>query len=145
MNIAQTTLRRMRIIHGVFLLAAILYIWVPFVAVHNNGRTVTREFVATFSLALGVMVLCIIGLAAYFRSRYVHPSSEKLRDNPDDAEAAGNWRKGIVLSLVFCESIVLYGLVMRILGVGWNISGIFYAVGILLMLVWTPRLELPPP
>jgi hypothetical protein len=50
----------------------------------------------------------------------------------------------VILSLVFCESVILFGLALRVLGAGWNVAGVFYAVGIVLMLLWTPKLDLPP-
>ncbi len=42
-----------------------------------------------------------------------------------------------------CNAVPLFGLLLKFLGASWNVAGPFFAVGILLMLVWTPRLELP--
>jgi hypothetical protein len=77
------------------------------------------------------------------QTRLVQPASEALQNNPEDATAAAQARKGTILSLVCCESVVLFGLVLKILGVPWNICGIFFAVGVFFMLAWRPRLELP--
>jgi hypothetical protein len=140
MNNAQKALKMGKIVHAAFLLAALLYVWLPSTVLHIEPRDVPNVFV----VALGFVMLTSVGLAVFFRSRDVGPASEKLRENPDDASAAAAWRRGVLLSLTFCISIVLLGLALRILGAAWNVAGVFYAVGILLMLVWTPRLDLPP-
>jgi len=41
-----------------------------------------------------------------------------------------------------CESVALFGFVLRMLGGTLLISAPFYVVAILLMLLWTPRLEI---
>ncbi len=78
------------------------------------------------------------------RSRLVQTASDVLRGNPDDRGAAARWRMGVILSLVFCETVVLLGLALRFMGESWNIRGAFYGVGIFFLLAWTPRLELSP-
>lgn len=51
----------------------------------------------------------------------------------------------MILSFVFSETIILFGLALRILGVPWKLAGLFYAVGTLLLLACTPKLDLLPP
>ena len=138
MNAAQKTLRSVRVLHTVFPLAAILYIALPMAVVRNSDRQVSQVIV----LALGVAALGNIGIAFFYRSRMIRPAADHLRENPDAGDAARRWRGGVVVSLVFCESVVLFGLALRFIGASWNVCGIFYAVGILLMLAWTPKLDL---
>lgn len=83
-------------------------------------------------------------MGIFFRSKKVTPAAEALAQNPEDAVMAKEWNSGVILSLVFSETIVLFGLALRIMGISWNISGLFYVVGILLMLAWTPKLDLLP-
>ena len=140
MNAAQKALRTARIFHIALLAAAIAYMALPLFI--DFG--IKQQIGSILSLALGAAGVVILGVAIFLRKTRITPAEEALRNNPEDNAAALRWRGGVVVSLVFCESIVLYGLALRILGVPWAVSGIFYAVGIFFMLAWWPRLELPP-
>jgi hypothetical protein len=140
MSAAQENLRSVRIIHAFFLVAAGLNVIVPLRLIHVESQSPPD----VFAVAIGFTAAAVIGLAVFFRMRYVQPNTEALRSNPEDAVALAKWRQGTIISLVCCESVVLFGLSLRITGVTWNICGIFYAVGILLLLAWTPKLNLPP-
>ena len=139
MNAAQKSLRTARIFH-IALLAAGAYIALPLLL--DFGFT--QKLYPVFPLALGMACVVILGLAMYFRKKRIAPAEEILRSNPEDNAMALQWRSGAVISLVLCECIVMYGLVLRILGTPWAVSGIFYAVGTFFMLAWWLRLELPP-
>lgn len=139
MSAAQTKLRSARIIHAVFLLAAIGYVIVPLRLVSVESQSPPL----VFSIAFGFTAATTLGFAVFFRLRLMQPASEALRNNPEDTAAPQKWVRGAIISFVCCESVVLFGLSLRIIGVPWNISGIFYAVGILFLLAWAPKLELP--
>jgi hypothetical protein len=128
-SVAQKALQIARVLHAAFLLAAV-------------SRSIKPPD-SMIPVALGLALLPPLGVAAFYRSRIVKPASEALRANPDDGAAAGRWRQGVVVSLVCCETIVLFGLALRFIGVSWNLCTIFYTLGIFLMLAWTPKLELP--
>ena len=93
-------------------------------------------------LAFGLVALTSLGISLFFRRRIVQPAAERLSNNPEDSLAARRWRSGVLVSLVFCESVVLFGLALRFTGAGWNVCGVFYAVGIFFLLLWTPKLGL---
>ena len=63
--------------------------------------------------------------------------------HPNDPAALNQWRLGMIGSFVFAETIALLGFVLRFLGAQWKIAGSFFAFAILLMLLWTPRLDVP--
>jgi F0F1-type ATP synthase membrane subunit c/vacuolar-type H+-ATPase subunit K len=92
----------------------------------------------------GLLSLLVLGAAMIFRMRLVKPASESLQSSPEDEAAAAQWRRGVILSLVFCETVAMFGFALRLTGAPWNICGIFYAVGMFFMLAWWPRLDLPP-
>jgi hypothetical protein len=140
MSAALKALRTARIFHIALLAAAIAYMALPVLV--DFG--IKQQLGSIFPSALAGTCVVILGLAIFLRKTRIMPAEEILRSNPEDNAAALRWRGGVVVSLVFCESIVLYGLVLRILGVPWAVSGIFYAVGIFFLLAWWPRLELPP-
>jgi F0F1-type ATP synthase membrane subunit c/vacuolar-type H+-ATPase subunit K len=140
MTAAQKSLQSARIFHIALLVAAIAYIVLP-LAIAFDLR---QNLGSVLPLAMGFTCVAILGVAMYLRKRMISPAEEILRSNPEDKSMALKWRNGVVISLVFCECIVLYGLVLRILGNSWSVCGIFYSVGIFFMLAWWPRLELPP-
>lgn len=95
-------------------------------------------------VVFGVIALSTWMAGFFIRIRMVKPAEEALRSNPEDGAAAARWRMGVVLSLTFCETVLLFGFALKILGASWNVCGVFYGVGIFFLLLWAPRLELPP-
>jgi hypothetical protein len=139
MTIVQKNLQSARLIHVAFLFAAAIYVAIPFlIAPVANSATMT--IIAAFAL----IAFTTWAGGFFIRSRIVLPSAERLRENAEDDAAAARWRTGVVLSLTFCESVLLFGFALKILGASWNICAIFYGVGIFFLLAWRPRLELPP-
>jgi hypothetical protein len=140
MSTAQKRLKGVRIIHAVFLFAAVVYLILPLRMI----RVQSQAPPATFAWAIGFTAAAVLGFAIFRRLRLIQPANEALRNNPEDTAALQQWMRGTIISLVCCECVVLFGLSLRIAGVPWNICGIFYAVGILFLLAWTPKLDLPP-
>lgn len=140
MNAAQATQKYMRVLHIVFLLTVVLYLWVPWMLV--GGQATESPFVVV--LVLGMVALTSVAAVLFFQARRVRPAAEQLRLRPDDAQAAARWRTGLILCFAFSETIVLFGLALRLLGAPWKFSGVFYAVGALLLLACRPKLELLP-
>ncbi len=140
MTLAQKNLQSLRIIHIAFLFAAVAYLAVPIMAPPH----ITEPPPAAFVIGISVVAFSTWAAGIFIRSRLVQPASEALRQNPEDAAAAGRWRTGVILSLIFSESIGLFGMTLRFMGGSWNLCGVFYAVGIFFLVLWTPRLELPP-
>ena len=140
LSIAQKTLRIMRVLHAALVLAALAYIILAILV----ARAPVSFVDPIVSVVFAVAALPPLGIAVFYRTRVVQPAAERLRANPDDNSAATRWRQGVLISLICCECVVLFGMVLRFAGGSWNVCAIFYAVGIFLMLAWTPWLELPP-
>jgi len=140
MTAAQKTLQAMRIIQFGFLGAAVAYLFLA----GAYSPSVRKTSPPVVPLAMGIVSLSALGVAVFFRGRMVRPGSELLRSNPEDKIAIGRWRGGVIVSLACCESVVLFGFLLKLIGNSWSVCGIFYAVGIFFMLAWWPRLELPP-
>jgi len=140
MTIAQRTLQAARVIHLGLLIAALAYLALPLLV----GAPKTTVPPAALVAAMGFVAVSALGAASFIRARLVQPAGEKLATNPEDDGAARQWRTGVIISLVFCESVTLFGFVLRLIGSSWNVCGIFYAVGIFFLLAWRPKLELPP-
>jgi hypothetical protein len=139
-NAAQVSLKSMRVIHLCFLLTVVVYVWVPSMIIHEKSK----EFPVVFVVIFGVISLTSTAATLFFLSKLVRPAAEQLRQDGNDKQAAGRWRAGLILSFAFSETVILFGLALRILNAPWAIAGIFYGVGALLLLACTPKLELLP-
>lgn len=138
MNLLQATLREMRILHAVFMLTVLLYIY-TLIVLHPQERKVSSATVSSFAAES----IAAAGLALLFRSRKITPALEILYRDPEDKSALARWRSGNILSFVLTETIVLFGFMLKYLGSGWNVAGVFFVVGTLLFLVWRPRIDVP--
>ena len=138
MNPTKLALRNVRIIHAAFLLTMFLYI-VVLRLIKTPEQTVPPGIV----LAFAVVAFSDVGIAMFIRSRKVRASEEKLRTQPNDAGALNQWRVGMIISFVLAEAIGLLGFVLKFIGAEWRISGAFFAVAILLLMAWMPRLDVP--
>ena len=138
MTTAEKTLRAMRLIHFALLFAAAAYLVLPLAV----SRPITRTPSLVVILAMGAVAFSGVAGAVLLRGRLVQPSAEALRANSQDLPALGRWRAGVILSLVLCETTVLFGLALRFTGAPWSVCAVLYATGIFLLLAWTPRLKL---
>jgi len=92
-----------------------------------------------FPLVLGVLSVSEIGVATFLRTRLIANAEAALRSNPNDLSAAAKWRAGNLVSFCFAETVTIFGLLLKALGFDWKVAAIFFAVGLLLLLFWTPR------
>jgi hypothetical protein len=81
----------------------------------------------------------------FFRRRLMRRSEEALRKDPANPKSLKKWQAAQIIGMPFAETIVLYGVVVRMVlgGTLWQASP-FYAAGLFLLLLWTPRLPTTP-
>ena len=137
MSPIESVVRQIRILHAALLLSLVLY-----VIAGEELAPAEAKGLAHWDRAFVPLLILTAGVAAVIRQRMVRPAEEALRLRSDDPTAVGRWRTGNLISYVLCEAVALYGFVLRMLGQTLWQAGPFYAVAILLMLVWTPRLQL---
>ena len=91
-----------------------------------------------------------VGLALYaalvgffFRRRLIHRSDEALAKDASDPKALKQWEVGHLIGMSMAEGIAIWGVVVRMVigGTLWQAS-LFYATGVLLLLLWTPRMPI---
>jgi Flp pilus assembly protein TadB len=135
---ARQSLRNIQIIHFAFLgVPALLFFLL-------STLHITAKAEPTFlPMVLTVLAVSEVGIASAFRGKLIRPAVERLQRSPQDSAALEQWRRGNVLSFVFALTVVLYGVVIRVMGSSWNIAAWFFVAGFFLLLWWTPRLELP--
>jgi len=145
---ASQTLRNVRIIHFAFLaMPAVLFFAISTIQIDSKPEI---TFLPT---VLAVLAMSEVGIATAFRGKLIRPAVERLQRLPQASAALEQWRRGNILSFVFAMTVVLYGVVIRVMGFSWNIAAWFFVAGFSLLLWWTPRLKLaastnaaaPPP
>jgi len=133
---ARQSLRNIRITHFAFLgIPALLFFLLS--TLHIKARAEPTFL----PMVLAVLAVSEVGIATTLRGKLVHPAVEKLQRSPRDSAALEQWRRGNILSLVFALTVVLYGVVIRVMGFSWNIAAWFFVAGFFLLLWWTPRME----
>ena len=132
----ESAFRKVRLIQWALLLAIPLFAWVAEIG-RSKGSS---DWTWRHWLAIGLCVWSVSG-AFRLRSRMLRQSKEKLMRNTADAKAAKQWEAGQVISLAMAEGVAYWGLVIRMVfhGASWQAS-IFYVMGVLLLLIWTPRM-----
>ena len=97
------------------------------------------------------MSVVTVLIAFAFRRRLLPSAVEALQRG--DANGVRRWRTANILSMVLAETIGMFGLVLRIMGGSRRVAWPFFIGAIILLLVWTPRLDVeivglntsPPP
>lgn len=99
----------------------------------------------TFYRAFVGLAAALIAVALFLRLRILATAIEGIKARPDDTVAWARWRVGHILTFVLCESVALIGFALRLHGGRLVASLPFYAVAVLLMLLWTPRIDVSDP
>jgi hypothetical protein len=104
------------------------------------GKSGSGAWTLWHLVAIGMATWSATG-AFLLRNKLVSRSVEKLMINPADAKAARQWEVGQIISLAMAEGVAMWGLALRMaLGGTLAQAGIFYAVSLFLLVLWTPRM-----
>ncbi|SRR5579871_16453 len=131
----ESVFKKVRLIQRALLLSIPLFAGIAEI---GRGRG-TSDWTWRHWLAVGLCIWSVSG-AFRLRSRLLRRSNEKLMNNVADAKAAKQWETGHVVALAMAEGVAFWGLVIRMAfhGTLWQAS-IFYVMGLLLLLLWMPR------
>ena len=132
----EGNLRFARILHLILVIVPFLYILVLL-----ELRPLERPVTPILIYAVAFECFAVIGVGFFLRARKVTVPAERLRTSPEDTAALSAWRSGQIISFTLAESVTLFGFVLKLLGSTWSVAGIFFAVGIFLLLLWTPKLD----
>jgi F0F1-type ATP synthase membrane subunit c/vacuolar-type H+-ATPase subunit K len=136
----EIALKVLRSIHAIFVTSILLYAFMAEKVMQRAASAPSPTFVTSMTILAIAMTL----IAATVRRRIVTPAIERLRVESEDPRALNRWRSGSLISFVLVECVALYGFVLRVLGASRPQTLPFYLVAILLMLIWTPRLDSAP-
>lgn len=92
----------------------------------------------TFFVGICIVSVAEIAIALAIRNRKL-PAPEEISLHDDASRAVGKWLTIQIMSYAIAISVALYGVVLRFLGVPLIKTVPFYAVALLLLLVWWPR------
>lgn len=137
MGQAAAALRQMRIVHAVFVVAVLLFV-LEAELLAGNGKINSP----TLLVAIAVVAILDVQIAYAFRRITLYPALRKLRLDPNNSDALKRWRSSTMVSLVLALTVGLYGLVLRFLGAARLVSWPFYLAALILILVWSPQLDL---
>ncbi len=131
----EGTLRSLRTVHGVLLFAMFTQVLTVVKVLPHQPRVLNSAFATPILvLSIGIVIATV-----YIRLKMVGPALDTLRSTPDDPTSLAKWRKGVVLSDVLLDVVVLYGFVLRFQGGTQQLCVPFYAAGIVLMILWWPK------
>lgn len=137
MDSREKALSAVRMLHVAFLTTIFLFILMTRFAAPSE-QPVAQEIV----LAVAVAAVADIGVGFTMRKRFMERASEAIaREGQQRALAA--WRVANIYSFAHAETVMLFGFVLKFLGASWKIAGPFFFVGFALLLLWTPRMDLP--
>src|SRR5215470_3176790 len=92
-----------------------------------------------FPALLGLVSITDIAIGSIRRARYLSDAADILHTEPENRTGLAKWRIANILSFAFAQTVSLFGFLLKLLGWNWNIAGIFFGVGLALLLWWTPR------
>ena len=133
----NNTLRQVRILHAVFVATWFMFLYVANFVLPPSSLAATLP--SFFPLVVAVVVISEIGMALFLRARFIGSAEMMLRVNSEDRAAIAKWRTGNLFSFCIAETVTLFGLIQKVLGFDWKVAGIFFGVGLLLLILWTPR------
>ena len=134
-------LRNLRMLQCGLIAALLLFAGVAeMVCVPGNDDWNLKHWLIT-----GMALWGVLG-AFRLRRKLLDRSRQALTKEVSDPKGLKQWEAGHILSLSMALGVAVWGLLIRFVLVGarWQAS-LFYAAGIFLLLLWTPRLPIANP
>lgn len=135
---SQKALSQARLLHAAFLTTIFLSIFVVHLAAIGE-RPVSLSLVA----GIGCAAVADIGVGFMLRKQYMNKAEQALEVEFDARKALAAWRVANILSFAHAQTVAMFGVALKSLGASWKIAGPFFFMGFALLLLWTPRLDLP--
>jgi hypothetical protein len=91
------------------------------------------------SYLFATLSVAIVGSIFVVRRTLVLRAGESLASRPDDRLSLNHWRTGYIATYVLCESLALFGLILRLRASPGAASAPYYLGGFILLLFFWPR------
>ncbi|MGA8489957.1 MAG: hypothetical protein WB711_06010 [Terriglobales bacterium] len=92
-----------------------------------------------FYFAITLIAITIVGMTFAVWRLFVLRSEAILGDQPDNPAAMKRRRTGYLFTYTLCETVALFGFVLRFMGFALSEIAPFYIVGFALLLLFAPR------
>jgi F0F1-type ATP synthase membrane subunit c/vacuolar-type H+-ATPase subunit K len=128
------SLKTLRMVQWAMLTSIVLYAIV--------GQVVgpaARGVDATLSYLFATLSVAIVGAIFVVRRTLVLRAGESLATQPEDSLSLNHWRTGYIATYALCESLALFGLILRFRGSPVEASVYYYLGGFILLLFFWPR------
>jgi len=106
--------------------------------------THTGRIDQTLSYVLSSLAVGVVGTIFVVRRTLVLPAATSLQEHPEDGLSLNHWKTGYLATYALCDTLVLFGLVLRFRGSGLQQSLLFYIGGFVLLVFFRPRLAVHP-
>jgi hypothetical protein len=93
----------------------------------------------TLSYLFATLSVAIVGAIFVVRRTLVMRAGECLAIRPEDSLSLNHWRTGYIATYLLCESLALFGLILRFRGSPVEASVPYYLGGFVLLLFFWPR------
>ena len=141
MNEMKSKLGKLRLIQSVYIVAIPLFGWVA-ESVRGRGSS---DWTLWHWVMTGLALYAALG-GFFLRRKLMRRSEEALAKDASNPKALKQWQAGHLIGFASAEAIVIWGVVVRMVlgGALWQAS-LFYAAGLFLLLLWTPRMPITTP
>jgi hypothetical protein len=92
-----------------------------------------------FIYSIAAVAASMVGAILLVRRMKLKPAESTLAGNSENAVALNRWRTGYIATFALSEAVVLYGVVLRFVGLGFRQVVPFFVAGFILMLFFGPR------
>lgn len=86
-----------------------------------------------------LVAITTVGIIFAVWRLFVLRSETTLADRAEDTTALKRWCRGYIFTYALCETVAMFGLVLRFMGFTLSEVAPFYVVGFALMLLFGPR------
>ena len=93
----------------------------------------------TLSYVLTTVGVAVVGMILVVRRTLVLRSATALAETPEDSLTLHHWKTGYIATYALCETLALFGLILRFMGFGLQQSVPFYIGGFVLLFFFGPR------
>jgi hypothetical protein len=85
------------------------------------------------SYVLTTVGVAVVGMILVVRRTLVLRSATTLAEKPEDGLTLNHWKTGYIATYALCETLALFGLILRFMGFGLQQSVPFYVGGFVLL------------
>jgi magnesium-transporting ATPase (P-type) len=117
------------------LVSIVLYVFIG----ERIGRSTSGAPDRNIYFVVTLVAITTVGIIFAVWRLFVLRSEATLADHPEDTAALKRWRTGYIITYTLCETVVLFGLVLRFMGFTLSEVAPFYVVGFALILLFGPR------